>query len=476
MKAVRVMSVATAAMLAVALAACSSSKGGGTKATNSPSASTTSASAPAPASPTTGGSSSSPAPASTANAPSSPAAVAGGLKCGLSNGQPATGAPIKIGSISTMSGGIDFSSAPKTAKAYFDCVNANGGINGRPISYDMGDDALDPTKGSALATKYASDTSYVAMAGGASFVSCGLEQPVVAKANLYDIVGTGVPQPCYYSSNLSAMNAGPRLSYISAIQEQVKDNNIKTFGGGSYSIPGLGDWVQAGGEAYAKANGLTQAYYFLVPPPLKNATSFVTQMKAKKLGTFVPVWSAPDNATFLKAAEQQGVIDSSTTLTCATPCYDTTFPAQIGKSWFGKFWSNSEFNLLDSTGPDNTNWKAVLDKYGTSAQPRDSFSQGGYLAAEALVKALLTVDPKNITRDTVSKAVSGIVDFQSDMLCKPWYFSGPNGHNNANHQLHNVKLNASGHYDLASDCFETADPALADILAFEKANPAAIGG
>src|SRR2546430_12021325 len=64
--------------------------------------------------------------------------------CGLGNGKAATGAPIKIGAMATASGGIDFSSAVRSAAAFFKCVNANGGINGRPIGYALGDDALDP--------------------------------------------------------------------------------------------------------------------------------------------------------------------------------------------------------------------------------------------------------------------------------------------------------------------------------------------
>ncbi len=57
--------------------------------------------------------------------------------CGLNNGEKATGEPIKIGAIVGETGLDDFSSAADSAGAYFDCVNANGGINGRPIEYIM---------------------------------------------------------------------------------------------------------------------------------------------------------------------------------------------------------------------------------------------------------------------------------------------------------------------------------------------------
>src|SRR5262249_35610405 len=69
----------------------------------------------------------------------SPAAVgsakAGLAKCGLGNGKKATGSPIKIGGIDMLIPGVDFTTMGKVAKAYFDCVNDNGGINGRPVKY-----------------------------------------------------------------------------------------------------------------------------------------------------------------------------------------------------------------------------------------------------------------------------------------------------------------------------------------------------
>ena len=56
-------------------------------------------------------------------------------KCGLGNGKKATGAPIKLGGIAMLIPGVDFTTVGKIAKAYFDCVNDNGGIKGRPIKY-----------------------------------------------------------------------------------------------------------------------------------------------------------------------------------------------------------------------------------------------------------------------------------------------------------------------------------------------------
>jgi len=92
------------------------------------------------------------------------------LKCGMGTGKPATGQPIKVRALTTASGGIDFSSAPRSATAFFKCVNANGGINGRPVDYAYEDDALDQQKAAQIATQFANDKSVVALAGDATFI------------------------------------------------------------------------------------------------------------------------------------------------------------------------------------------------------------------------------------------------------------------------------------------------------------------
>src|SRR3954471_6004605 len=83
-------------------------------------------------------------------------------KCGVGKGKPATGKPIKIRALTTASGGIDFSSAPRSAAAFFKCANANGGIHGRPIDYSYADDALNQQKAAQIAAGFAADTSIVA--------------------------------------------------------------------------------------------------------------------------------------------------------------------------------------------------------------------------------------------------------------------------------------------------------------------------
>ena len=71
--------------------------------------------------------------------------------CGKGTGKKATGSPIKIGGIDMLIPGVDFTTIGKVAKAYFDCVNDNGGINGHPIKYTLYTEQLNPAQEAALA-------------------------------------------------------------------------------------------------------------------------------------------------------------------------------------------------------------------------------------------------------------------------------------------------------------------------------------
>src|SRR5262245_58456548 len=115
--------------------------------------------------------------AATAASKSSPAEVggagAGQSGSGPGNGKKATATPIKIGGIDMLIPGVDFTTIGKVAKAYFDCVNDNGGINGRPVKYILYTEQLNPAQEAALARKLVEKDRVVGIVGNTSFAECG---------------------------------------------------------------------------------------------------------------------------------------------------------------------------------------------------------------------------------------------------------------------------------------------------------------
>jgi branched-chain amino acid transport system substrate-binding protein len=391
------------------------------------------------------------------------ATPAGKVSCGLTNGKAATGTPIKVGAVVGATGPADFSSASKGARAFFDCVNANGGIQGQPVEYLVEDDGWDPAKAAQVARKLVQDENVVAMVGSTSFVECGANAPYYEQNNVLVIAGVGVPRECFHSTNISPTNQGPRLSGIGAAQ-YAKENGAKSISCVANVIPNFGGWVCDGITAWGKRAGVS-VKSFHGKPDASDADSIM--LKALNAGTdaIVLVDAGPSMVPYLKAAEQQ---NTDKPIYVPTSAYELSFPKAVGDYWNGKLNAQIELSPLDSTGPDNTAWIGVMDEYGGDA-PRDSFSQAGFLAAKIFTDAAEKIDGP-ITRESVTTALRGVKDYETDLTCGPWYFGDAKEHN-ANHAGRIVRMEPGGTgFKTVKECFEVEDPDLDAILAAEKSS------
>ena len=402
-----------------------------------------------------------------ADAPPATEAAAVSSTCVVSGSAAATGDPIKIGSIQGKTGPDDFSSSGQGAKAFFDCVNANGGINGRPVELLIEDDQWTPDVAAQAAAKLLNDEKVVAFVGSSSFVECGQNAQTYIDAGIAVVAGTGVPRECFFSKNISPTNSGPRLSAVGAAQYMATKYSAKTAVCIAQAIPNVGEWACGGVKAWGEANGLTvdvqlhdpanPDFPAIVQGAMKNSPDVVLVMEPA--GLAIPI---------LKEAEAQGAGDKAH-FGGPTSQYIAGWPEKIGSYWNGKFDVQIELNEIGSTGPDNVAWAATMDKYGQSTDPRDTFSQAGWLAAKIFTETLLKMDPAAITRESVYAAIAEVKNFRSDLMCSPWYF-GPGERHNANHAGRMVQIDAAGKYTLTQDCQEIPDPELTSVFADEKAN------
>lgn len=384
--------------------------------------------------------------------------------CGDGTGTAATGEPIVIGAITGKTGPDDFSNSTKAAKAYFDCLNANGGIKGRPVKYLVEDDQWDPEKAAQLAAKLVDDEKAVLMVGNSSYVECGANADYYKKSGIYVVAGVGVPRECFFAENYAPTNAGPRVSMLGAMGfalDQLAAKSVVCIGP---NIPNVGTWSCDGVMLLAKEKGFA-AETILMDPGSADATSIMLQAAASKPDVIVLGMSKGVAIPLLVAAEEQGLNEQIKFLSAAS-AYDLSVPETLGAGWDGKFYVNMEFNDLQAQTPDNANWLAVMDEYGQESDPRDTFAQAGYLAARIAEKALMSLDGANITRETVSAAVRGVKDFKSDIFCAPWYFGEGQPRHNANSTTR-MAISEGGKWKVVSDCAPSPDPELKDVRAFE---------
>jgi branched-chain amino acid transport system substrate-binding protein len=387
--------------------------------------------------------------------------------CGLNTGVAATGEPIKIGAVVGQTGPDDFSSPAKSVGAYFDCVNANGGIHGRPIEYLVRDDQWNPETAAQMAAQLVTDEGVVAMVGNSSFVECAANGAFYKDNGVISFSGAGVPRECFIADNIAAFNAGPRISLIQTAQYGHTALGANSFVCLSLNIPGMGDWACDGVAQWAVANGL-KSTTILVDPGSADATSTILQAAAEKPDAILLGFAKGLAIAMLNAAEQQD-LGGSIKFIAAGGGYNSEVPTAAGPYWNDRLWVNLELNLLESTGPDNLNWQAIMNTYGDASDPRDTFSQAGYLAAKAATDAMLTLDPATIDRASVTAALSNVGAVKSDILCNDWYFGAGMSQHNAVHVTRMATL-SNGAFSTTGDCIETQDPELAALTAYEAAH------
>src|SRR3954452_21115142 len=392
-----------------------------------------------------------------------------GEGCGLNNGQKATGAPIKLGNVTTSIPGIDFSTGPAMMKGYFDCVNDNGGINGRPVQMLEEDDNGKPEDAGAAAKKLSQTDKVVAMVGGFSILDCPVNADYYTQQG-YNVIVAGVPAECFSSPNIAAVNMGPGYSALGAAQivvEKGAKNKIVTMTGKSPTS----DYNDSLAGLYAKANGFQ--WEDLQPElPISDPNTIILDAvnKAGDGGAIVLNFTPPEGLKLLKAAEELNLIDK-VIWGSSTPLNDNSVAAALGAAWSGKLNVNAELSLLDDPRPEMELYRTVSAKYNPDA-PLGSFQQMGFMIGRIITKTLMDMPAADVDDPVkVNAAIKGIKNFDTHIVCKPWYFGALPAGNVPNNWDYNVVPNGTDTMVLDKDCFAIAEvePILTAARAAEKA-------
>ncbi|SFJ79763.1 ABC transporter substrate-binding protein [Celeribacter neptunius] len=386
--------------------------------------------------------------------------------CGANTGEAATGTPIKVGGIHGNAAPGDFSSSTTAAGAYFDCVNANGGINGRPIEYLVENDQWNPELASQAASKLLVDEEVVAMVGNGSFVEMSVNAGLYKEQNVMTMASACAASECFESSNIVSTNQGPLPSSIGAAMYMVEEKGAQNVSCIALTIPNSGPWSCGAAVEYMESKGLSGTGVYLNPasPDVNSGLLEAIASGADTIIVNLPVGLA---VAVLKAAEEQGLGDAYQWAS-STPLYDRDAPAALGDYWDGKLFVNTEMTPFDKGGEDATNWLAVMDAYGDAKDPRDSFSQAGFLSAKIFVDTLLGMDPADLDdRAKVTDAITAISGYQSDLVCGPFYV-GDAARHMPNHAGTMVVLKDGG-FETVRDCYEYDSPYFAPIFEQEAA-------
>jgi branched-chain amino acid transport system substrate-binding protein len=362
--------------------------------------------------------------------------VAAGFAASVTNASAAsaTGTPVVIGSISALSGPVTIPDPQNTAKAYFNYVNAHGGINGHPIKYTALDDAGNPANAAQDARQLVEQDNVVALVAGSSLLECAVNAKFYAQQGVVDIPGIGVDQDCFGTPNVSPVNTGP-FNGAEAGLEYLYSDLHKT------SLCVIGNNVSASYNAglvaaVKKWEGSTGHKVLLIDlsiiPGKSNMTTYV--LEAKKHGCTGVVWGITSTAAQLvQAAHTQGVKFSNPSSPKdvawigLTTIYSTQLATALGASGNGLM-SESEFEPAtpqDSSAPGIAAWEQIAKAGGA---PISSTGEGGYVAAKLFVDVAKTIKGA-ITRASFNAAVHKVSAYNSPLMGTPYSFKPGAAHN-----------------------------------------------
>lgn len=327
--------------------------------------------------------------------------------------------PIRVGAISSMS---LFPEASAAVKAYFDRVNASGGIQGRPLELIVEDDGADPARAADAARQLVESSGVVAHVGSASVLDCAVNAGYYERVGLVSIQGTGVDPACFSSANISPVNAGPYVSAALALQflAEVRRRERLCVYATSYAAAQtgafnqeIGAWLAAGRHRLVdSAIGMS---------PAEDLGAKVSRSIAAGCDGVVYVGVEAHVMQWMTAVstERPNKID----WVFLTPAYTTAVASRFASTGASVF-AMSEFEPWSSRSGLLTDWRAVMER---GQVPRTSLSQGGYVAALAFVRMLRTIRG-DINRSSVTRAFKAAPPQRVSMMGTDWEFGPGKSH------------------------------------------------
>jgi branched-chain amino acid transport system substrate-binding protein len=176
-------------------------------------------------------------------------------------------------------------------------------------------------------------------------------------------------------------------------------------------------------------------------------------------------FTPPEALKILQAAQQQGLAER-VKWGCSTPCNTDFLAEALGSEWNEQLFVNAELNVVDHDGPDTALYNEVREQYGPDI-PLGSFSQMGFLLAKIAVDQMLTIEGE-VTKESVNEAILATEGYETDILCKPWYYGEAPMHIPNNTDW--TTTPKDGKMVIQEECFEISadDPHIAQVREIEK--------
>jgi len=358
--------------------------------------------------------------------------AAGMATIGGSAGAAASSAPgvtansITVGTISTQTGPIasNFSSLIYGERAYFDWVNATGGINGRKIDYKYAlDDAGSGTTFNQLASTLINQDHVFAITGvaTASFAPNYFTEAKIPTYG-YNVTGNWAGPPNLFAAGGSVLfygAEGPEMTYVA------KKIHATSVGLLAYGIPSSAAGCEAGAKGLASAGYKVSYTDYNIPYPGTTVATDVQRMKQAGVNLIISCMDVKGNISLARAVQQYGLKtsqlwlngnDTSTLLANESLMQDVYFDIQ-----------HVPFSAPTSIYPGLKLYLTEMKKYEPN-YVGDEVALQGWESASLFAEGVKLAG-KNLTQANVVAQTNKLTAFTANGLSSPvnWKSAGHSG-------------------------------------------------
>jgi branched-chain amino acid transport system substrate-binding protein len=340
-----------------------------------------------------------------ARAASGPAGVANGV--------------ITVGGIFDETGPFDATTHRDTVRAYFDEVNAAGGVNGYKLQLIDCDSAFDPTRAHQCSDRLMNQ-GILAMVGSLSVSGEQAEVPYLASKGVPVIGGLGLPaefqSPLSYPVSMNILAEG-----VNAIATHAKDLSIQHPAILVVNSPASAPGEQALIDALHR-NGIQEKSADLVEATKPDYTDIAVKLRLEGADSVIGVLDPFSYARMFQAFDRQGYHPK---ILC--PGLDKpSAEKQYGQAVYGSeslTWYLEPDEHLASPAM-NEYLSTVQHYYPNQVAGLDVYTEGSWIAAKVFVEGLRRIGPQPVTPASLVTALNGIRNFDTGLTVPLTYGAG----------------------------------------------------
>ncbi|CAI7978382.1 putative Amino acid/amide ABC transporter substrate-binding protein (HAAT family) [Frankia sp. Hr75.2] len=320
--------------------------------------------------------------------------------CGSADSGSGGGSEIKIGAVSDVTGSNPYPEATAAAKAVFDAVNQDGGINGHRIDYTVYDAANSSATAAQAALKLITQDQVVAMAGAGSAVDCSANRELYAENKIYSITAYAADTECFNSPNITPLNMGGPLGGQIALYYLANVVHSKKVCFTLYQIPNQMEAQENALEEGMKYANFNNVEKIILKPGSTDYTPVVIAVKNAGCDAFIFGASPSSTAALIRAADTQGVFDGIRWLALSNS-YGSESASLLKDPKYNGIQVNTELEPYLADSSTVAPYQALMKEYNV---PLTAASEAGYVSAQLLVSILKKMSGP-YTREAVGEAM-----------------------------------------------------------------------